>query len=327
MKKILKKLNSRAFTLIELLVVIAIIGILASMLLPTLAKAKKKANRMKCTNNLGNIAKAANAYAGAYDNNTIYTTTPEEGNAHYRVINAGGSGAWRGDWTWGMDPYHWHCASHVYVDDLGSAKAFHSPSDPMTKRDNDTQNREGNGWGWTSALPSNNAAWQGNMGYRHKSLDRGQSYGICLGADTAAGDSIVATTRNVGGDDSENSSYRRWYGGYNWNRGFRRLWGGDVRLCVNMHNNKGNPFNTKTEEYDGGKSAGGPRGWIGSDNPGSYKYYAVSGLDKDQGNYVTMDGTAVQANDVELAGALKKHGDASGLANREPNFNMMRMRK
>jgi prepilin-type N-terminal cleavage/methylation domain-containing protein/prepilin-type processing-associated H-X9-DG protein len=84
-----------AFTLIELLVVIAIIGILASMLLPALGRAKAKGQRIACVSDLRQIGLALRMWADDNDSRYPWRIDPLSGGSrtlpeawqHFAVIS------------------------------------------------------------------------------------------------------------------------------------------------------------------------------------------------------------------------------------------------
>ena len=144
--------------MIELLVVIAIIGILASMLLPVLAKAKAKANRIKCVNNLKSLA---SAYALG---NPPWNLTPRTLNGIYGVGNNADS----------LNIEHlWKPLGKS----VSNPKILSSPCDPETQEHYEGVMASGFDWGEVESSM--------------------QSYAVYLGACTQRPSNILMSTRNI----------------------------------------------------------------------------------------------------------------------------------
>jgi prepilin-type N-terminal cleavage/methylation domain-containing protein/prepilin-type processing-associated H-X9-DG protein len=88
MKVLWHRRKSGAFTLVELLTVIAIIGILSALLLPGLTKAKARAKRIECVNDLKELGTAFHLFAHDHQGKFPMQTPMSEGGS-FEFVQSG----------------------------------------------------------------------------------------------------------------------------------------------------------------------------------------------------------------------------------------------
>ena len=173
--------------------------VLGSMLLPALARAKAKASRIKCVNNLSSIGKATLGFSQDNGGHTPWNLTPSQSSDHYgSAAGTFDGGASAGD-IFGLA---------AMKSELQTAKILVSPCDAAKTADNEILQGQ---WSTINTKGGN-------------PIQLGYSYIFCRGGDFQRPATVVSLTRNLTSDDI--SSSNGWAGADDQNLNLQRAMAG-----------------------------------------------------------------------------------------------------